>query len=129
RTKLVSTWLANNCDQICAACEKQCPNDFSSCKCYDKPAAKACHANPMLCPEMRYAHERKALDPKWKANHCDDVCVKIGRCAEADCSKASSCGEPMKMYQSCAVKTPGGAACGLRGIEGGILCPEPEPAP
>jgi hypothetical protein len=125
RTKLVTDWLAQSCDRICNTCTQKCPN--GDCPCWDTPQAKACRANPMLCPEMLWAEERKKIDPKWKANHCDEACAKIWKCAEDECSKSTSCGETIKMYERCAARIPEAGPCRLR-QGAGILCPEPERA-
>ena len=95
------------------------------CDCWEKgPGAAACHANPMLCPEMFMAPERRELDPKWKANRCEDVCVKIWACAKTACEKAS-CVEPVKMFDGCSSRTAGAAVCGVIGLAGLSRCPEP----
>jgi hypothetical protein len=77
----------------------------------------------MLCPEMETAPERKRLDPKWTANKCDAVCTKIWKCAAAQCSRSSWCGEDIKMFGDCVARTPGASACG---IKDSLMCPEPE---
>jgi len=123
RTKLVTDWLANGCDQICSACTQRCPN--GDCPCWQTPKAKACRANPMLCPEMRWAEERKKIDPKWAANHCDEACAKIWKCAEVECGKSSSCGDPHQTFERCAARIPEAAPCRIRQV-GTLLCPEPQ---
>lgn len=122
RTKLVSTWLAKGCDAVCARCTQKCPN--GDCDCWEKGAGAACHANPMLCPEMFMAPERRELDPKWKANHCEDVCAKVWACAKAECAK-SGC-EPMQRFDRCAQRTPGTSVCGVAAPLGSMRCPEPQ---
>jgi hypothetical protein len=122
RTKLVGNWLSNGCDRVCSTCTQQCPN--GDCPCWQTPKAKACKANPMLCPEMLWAEERKKLDPKWAANHCDDVCAKIWKCANAECAK-HDCGEPLRMFDRCAARMPESGPCRIRPEVGSLICPEP----
>lgn len=117
RTKLVTDWLANKCDAVCAPFRK-CPECDAG--------AKAAACVPARCDAMQSAAERKVLDPKWKANQCDAVCTKIWACAEADCEKAPGCIEPIKKYEACALRIPGTVACGLRDGASTLLCTEPQ---
>ena len=124
RTKLVSTWLAKDCDAVCARTTKKCGFDSD---CWEKsPAVAACRANVVLCPEMATAPERRTLDPKWKQNHCEDVCAKIWACAAATCAKKSGCGEPAKEFEGCSRRVAGTQVCGTVGIDGMMRCPEPQ---
>jgi hypothetical protein len=110
RQKLVSEWLAKDCDRACSVCDRKCGPE--SCTCWESGPAKACNANPMLCPEMFTAPERRELDPKWKANHCDEVCAKVWKCAQAACEKTGC--EPASKLDACAAKAPQAGACGIR---------------
>jgi len=128
RVALVTKWLASGCDAVCRRLTK-CNADCSAGDCSEAcqksiPGVEACHANMMLCPEMASAYERYELDPKWKANRCDAACKQIWKCAEMECSKASGCGEDIKMFDRCAARVPAAAPCGIR--EAPLLCPEPE---
>jgi hypothetical protein len=105
RAELVRDWLSNKCDSVCAPLHAATP---------------AC--NPSRCDALLAAPERKTLDPRWRANSCDAVCNKVWQCAAAQCSR-SSCGEPIKMYASCAARVAGAGACNLIQSQG--LCPEP----
>ncbi len=116
RTKLVTDWLTNKCDAVCAP--------FRKCPICDAGAAAKAGCNPVRCDAMQSAGERKVLDPRWKANQCDAVCAKIWECAETECEK-SSCVEPVKKYEGCALKTPGAKACALQDGASTLLCTEP----
>ena len=126
RKNLVSSWLAKGCDAVCARCTRQCPD--GECDCWKKgTVAVACNANPMLCPEMNAAPERRELDPVWKANHCEDACGKIWACAKTACASAKDgCGEPAKMFVPCSQRVAGAGACKLVGLDGMMRCPEPQ---
>lgn len=132
RTDLVSGWLKNNCDAVCVgfnACWERCQNRASENEdCMEKctrtvAGAKACNPNPMLCPEMRNAAERKKLDPKWKTNKCDELCARVWTCAKETCAKTPGCGEDIKMFDRCFARA-GAQACGDKG-QFELLCPEP----
>ncbi len=126
RTNLVSNWLAKGCDAVCARCSRQCAD--GDCDCWNRgPAAVACNANPMLCPEMNAAPERRELDPAWKANHCEDVCVKIWACAKSACENSKDgCGEPAKMFDPCSRRVAGAGPCKLAGLDGMMRCRWPQ---
>ncbi len=126
RTSLVSSWISNKCDALCApfrACQLGCsqnPTETCQSKC-DAMATPAC--NVYRCDALLNAPERKTLDPRWKANDCERVCKRVWRCAETQCSKSSECGEAVKMYMACVARVPGANTCGLAQAPG--LCPEP----
>lgn len=129
RADLVSAWIKNNCDGVCSAfdrclerCESKSGDDcFETCRA-TVPGAKTCDANPILCPEMFMAPERRKLDPKWRANKCEDVCAKIRACARAACGKTDAgCFPTDEMFQACWKRTSGASACG-NPVQLGEMC-------
>ncbi len=128
RARLVTSWITNRCDSVCApfiACRNKCAErdkDGEDCTltCYDKvPGARACKPNEMICEAMTYAAERREVDPKWKANGCDAVCERIWACARTACEK-KGCGEAIKEFEGCRARTLKAGACGASTL----LCPQ-----
>ncbi len=132
RSKLVGDWLASDCRSLCipydrciAATSTRASASATTCdERFLASAASKPACNLFACATLRWARERKVLDPSWTKNGCDDVCARIWTCAKAACF-SSNCNEPIERYATCAKSTPKAAACDLIEISATLLCEEP----
>jgi hypothetical protein len=119
RERRVKEWILNKCDAVCAPfdrcfnrCTEASPAPLDCAERCERavPGALTCHPDPQLCQEMQFAPERRTLDPRWKANHCDDVCKPILACMKKECA-GKKCEHAFEPFDACVAKVPGASVC------------------